>query len=432
MLLQSPNGLTSIPALLVAAGLLLCFTRSDGEAQRLEPVEVQLSKSDDGWSLRRENKPYRIQGAGGPQSLELLAKLGGNSTRTWGIDQLENGKLDQAHRNGLTVAVGIWLRHDLDYRDREQVDEQIALAMDGVRKYKNHPAVLLWGIGNEMEGRGDNADVWKHVETIARLIKEEDPLHPTMTVIAEVGGDKLKNLHRHCPSVDIVGINAYGGAASIPDRYRKAGGTKPYVLAEFGPRGPWDFSKNDIGSVDEELGKVKAATYRDSFLAVQADRQLCLGSYAFKWGHKQEATPTWFGMFLADGRKTSAVDVLAKEWSDKPLDNLCPRIDSLRLVGVESAEVKVNSKVAAELDAHDPEKKPLKVEWVLMADAKNHETGGYFQETPPSFNDNILESSDERVTFRVPKNPGLYRIFAYVGDGQGGADAANVVFRADE
>ncbi|MFT5403728.1 MAG: hypothetical protein ACI9DF_002566 [Verrucomicrobiales bacterium] len=425
MFLQGTSRLTNVTAWIAAAGLLFGVARAD-------TIEFKLAKSDDTWSLMREGKPYRIQGAGGPESLEQLAKLGGNSTRTWGIDQLENGLLNDAHRHGLTVAVGIWLRHDLDYADQKQVDEQIGLAMDGVRKYKDHPAILLWGIGNEMEGSGDRLEVWELVETIAKLIKKEDPLHPTMTVIAEIGGDKLKNLHRHCPSVDIVGINAYGGAASIPERYRKAEGTKPYILAEFGPRGPWDFSKNKIGSVDEESSKVKAATYKESFYAAKADRQLCLGSYAFKWGHKQEATPTWFGLFLADGRKTAPVDTLARAWSGKQVENRCPQIDSLKLIDVDSATVKVNAKVKAELDAHDPEKEPLKIQWILMEDAKTHETGGYFQETPTSFKDNILESSIEGVTFRVPKKPGLYRIFAYVGDGQGGADVANIVFRAEE
>lgn len=194
----------------------------------------------------------------------------------------------------------------------------------------------------------------------------------------------------YCPSVDIVGINAYGGAASIPERYRKAGGTKPYLLAEYGPRGPWDFEKNDIGSVDEELGKVKATTYLDSFKAVNADRQLCLGCYAFEWGHKQEATPTWFGMFLADGRKTPVVDALAENGQAKTVENLCPIIDSLVLVDAET--VKVNSELTAKIQAHDPEKRSLKVEWILMEDAKRHETGGYFQTTPPSFKKNILKS----------------------------------------
>jgi len=390
-----------------------------------EPVAVKVARTADGWSLYRAGEPYYIDGAAGPGSIEALANAGGNSLRVWGFDQLEDGRLDEAHRHGLTVAAGIWLRHDLDYGDPEQVAEQVQLVLDGVREYKHHPAVLLWGVGNEMEGvLGDDPAVWRHVEMLAGMIKKEDPLHPTMTVLAELGGEKVRNLHRHCPSIDIVGINSYGGAASVPRRYRESGGTKPYVLTEFGPRGPWELPRNELGTVVEELGHVKAATYEESHLAIKADRSLCLGSYAFMWGHKQEATPTWFGMFLADGRKTAAVDVMTRHWSARPPKNLCPRIDSLSLPG--GGRVKVGSTIEAKLRAHDPEGQPLNVAWVLMEDAKRHLTAGYFQETPPSFEENLLESTAEGATFRAPAVPGLYRIFAYVGDGQRAADVANV------
>ncbi|MEM7387227.1 MAG: glycoside hydrolase family 2 TIM barrel-domain containing protein [Verrucomicrobiota bacterium] len=423
--------MTKTPVLfIICLSFLTVFSAFETRAEAEKPVEVKLVQSEDGWSLERAGQPYRIRGAGGNASLEQLARLGGNSTRTWGIDQLEAGKLDEAWKAGLTAVAGIWLRHDLDYSDEAQVAEQTRLAVDAVRQYKNHPAVLLWGIGNEMEGGGDRLEVWRHIETLAALIKKEDPLHPTMTVIAEIGGPKLKNLHQHCPSIDIVGINAYGGAASIPERYREAGGTKPYILAEYGPRGPWDFGKNAIGSVDEELMTVKAATYLKSYQAARDDTRLCLGSYAFKWGHKQEATPTWFGMFLSDGRKTPIVDVLAEEWSGQPVKNRSPRIESLTLEG--GNQVKVKAVVKARLVATDPEKKPLQVRWVLMEDAKRHETAGYFQETPPSFDDHLLKTDAEEATFRVPDKPGLYRIFAYAGDGEGSADSANVVFRAEK
>lgn len=393
-------------------------------------AQVALTRSGDRWSLTRAGKPYRIQGAGGNESLALLAVSGGNSTRTWGLDQLADGRLDEAHKHGLSVTVGFWLRHDLDYADEKQVAEQTERIMNGVRKYKDHPAALVWGIGNEMEGSGDNLAVWQHIEMLARLIKKEDPNHPTMTVIAEIGGDKLKNLERHSPSIDIVGVNAYGGAGSLPKRYQEAGGTKPYILAEYGPRGPWDLEKNEIGSFNEELGKVKAATYLESYQAAEADRKSCLGSYAFKWGHKQEATPTWFGMLLADGCKTSAVDVLTQAWSGKPVANQCPQIDRLTL----SAEgvVKGNASLKAKLQAKDPEGQPITVEWVLMEDAKSHLTGGYHQETPLSFKENILKTSKTEATFRAPKKPGLYRLFAYVRDGQKAADVANVVFKVEE
>jgi len=38
------------------------------------------------------------------------------------------------------------------------------------------------------------------------------------------------------------------------------------------------------------------------------DNKLCLGSYVFFWGQKQERTPTWYGMFLKSGEETAAID----------------------------------------------------------------------------------------------------------------------------
>ena len=59
---------------------------------------------------------------------------------------------------------------------------------------------------------------------------------------------RSENLHRLCPDIDIVGINSYGGAASVPERYRKAGGTKPYILTEFGPPGRWEIEATAWGA----------------------------------------------------------------------------------------------------------------------------------------------------------------------------------------
>ena len=58
-----------------------------------------------------------------------------------------------------------------------------------VMQYKDHPAVLLWGLGNEMEDpEGKNLGVWKAINELAVMVKGLDPDHPTMTVIAELGG----------------------------------------------------------------------------------------------------------------------------------------------------------------------------------------------------------------------------------------------------
>ncbi len=195
--------------------------------------------------------------------------------------------------------------------------------MATILRFRDHPALLMWGIGNEMEGyeKGDNAAIWSAVNNIASMVKKLDPNHPTMTVIAEIGGDKVKNVHRLCPDIDVVGINSYGGAATIPQRYRKAGGVKPYVLTEFGPPGKWESPKTSWGAAIELSSTAKAEAYRRAYqLAVRGAEGLCLGSYAFAWGHKQEATATWFGLFLPDGSRTGAVDVLTRalDWESRP------------------------------------------------------------------------------------------------------------------
>src|SRR4051812_47927824 len=61
---------------------------------------VQLRKTGVGWELTRNGSPYFVRGAGGEGSKELLARLGGNSTRTWGADDLLR-KLDDAARNNV-------------------------------------------------------------------------------------------------------------------------------------------------------------------------------------------------------------------------------------------------------------------------------------------------------------------------------------------
>lgn len=195
------------------SGIMATQLPSDSAA-----IPVTLKQVDNQWQLFRDGQPYYIQGAGGEGSFELLKQCGGNSGRLWGVGENTRSRLDEAHRLGLSVAVGIWLEHErlglIDYTDEKLVAEQFDLVIEAVNMFKDHPAVLVWGLGNEMEGYGDGDDpnIWNHVEKLAKKIKEIDPNHPTMTVIAEIGGNKIPAIHSMCPSLDIIGINSYGGA----------------------------------------------------------------------------------------------------------------------------------------------------------------------------------------------------------------------------
>jgi hypothetical protein len=410
--------------------VLVCLPAPAAEPHR--PSVVRLDKTDAGFQLIRNGTPYFIKGAGGDGERKALAAAGGNSIRTWGVDNL-GPLLDEADRLGLTVTVGIWLgheRHGFNYNNADQVAEQYERARQAIVRYKAHPAVLMWALGNEMEGygNGDNAAIWSAVNNLAGLAKKLDPNHPTMTVLAEIGGDKVKNVHRLCPDIDVVGINSYGGVASLPERYRKAGGVKPYVVTEFGPPGVWETKKTDWGAVPELTSTEKAGYYRSAYQqGILGAKGLCLGGYAFAWGHKQEATATWFGLFLPDGSRFGGVDALTEAWSGKPPANRCPVIDNLKLAGPD--QVEPGATVRATLTASDPDGDPLKVRWVLSREADAYGEGGDAETAPPTYPEAILKADARQAEVRLPKDGGGYRLFAYVHDDHGGAAVANVPLR---
>ncbi len=398
-------------------------------AAAAKAIPVELRQTKEGWQLLRRGEPYFIRGAGGDGSLEQLAAAGANSVRTWGADGIDS-RLDAAHALGLSVTVGIWLgheRHGFDYSDEAQVRKQLEAARQTVLRYKDHPAVLLWGIGNEMEGfgEGDNPAIWKAVNDIAAMVKKLDPFHPTMTVTAELGGGRIDGVQKLCPAIDIHGINSYGGSLSVADRYRAGGATKPYVLTEFGPLGVWEIPKNDWGAPSEPTSTEKAAFYRRSYESgVIGAPGLALGSYVFTWGFKMEATPTWYGMFLPDGAPLGAVDVMTELWSGRPPKNLAPTVKPLVIEGEPRLdpgdEVRVRAVIA------DPEGAAIRVRWLLRRESGEYATGGDFRPVPPEVEGAVLEGRTNGARLRMPKDPGPYRLFLYAYDAAGRAATANV------
>ena len=408
---------------LLLAGLLLM-----GSTAMADAVPVELQKTDSGWQLLRGGEPYLIRGAGGDGSLQQLAAAGGNSVRTWGGDV--GTLLDDAHALGLTVTVGIWLgheRHGFDYDDQAQVTAQLEQAREMVLKYKDHPALLLWGIGNEAEGfgDGDNPVIWSAVNDVAAMVKELDPNHPTMTATAFAHGGRIEFLHHKSPAIDIHGVNAYGGAQVVPKFLRDGGATKPFVLTEFGPMGPWEMPKTEWGAPYEQTSDEKANFYRESYTKgiIQAPGT-ALGSYAFLWGHKMESTETWFGMFLDDGARTAAVDVMTELWSGDPPADLAPTVERLVIDG--NAQVDPGAEVQVHTGAADPDGGSLDVRWALRPESGDYATGGDFRPNLPAIEGAILEGRGDGARLRMPEEPGPYRLFFYAYDAAGNAATANV------
>lgn len=404
------------------------------------PSKVEIRKEADGhYTLLRNGQPFFAKGVGGSKNLQLLVDSGGNSIRTWGIETMGekiDGKpfLDRCQELGIGVTVGIWVKHErhgFNYKDEKFVKEQRAAVLDAVRKYKDHPAVLMWGLGNEMEGpTSDGADptIWKELNELAAIIKKEDPNHPVMTVIAGAVPTKIKNIQNFYPNIDILGVNAYAAAPGVGKGLRDSGWTKPFMLTEFGPVGHWEVRKTLWGAPIEPTSREKASTYYSTNnMVIEDGKGTCLGTYAFVWGQKQETTSTWFGMFLASGEKLPTVDAMAKAWTGKWPANRCPRVETFE-TSLREAKVKPGVEVTAQATVTDADKDKLTYEWTVTSESTDRKEGGDHESTPPSHPECILKAADGTVKIKTPTQPGAYRLFLTVRDGKGAASADNVPF----
>ena len=145
----------------------------------MTPVKFEIVASDDGYQLLRGGEPYVIKGAGmGIDDLENFAAHGGNSIRNWttsGDYQDTLALLDSAQENGVTVALCLSLeaeRHGFNYNDVAAVAEQLAWIHEEILKYRDHPALLAWIIGNELNHSYTNPAVYDAVNAVAELIHE--------------------------------------------------------------------------------------------------------------------------------------------------------------------------------------------------------------------------------------------------------------------
>ena len=244
------------------------------------------------FELQRNGIPYYIKGAGAKDHFDLLVRSGGNSIRVWSTNNI--AFLDSAHHYGLTVTLGLHVRPErsgMDYNDEYAVKGQIEYLKNEVLKYKDHPALLVWGIGNEVDLKYSNFKVWETIEIIAKFIKEVDPNHPTMTVIAGVDPSKAFYIKKYCPSVDILGLNVYGSIENAGANLRKFNWDKPYIVSEWGVNGPFEAKKTSWKAKIEPPNGVKAEQRKRRYIQlIEKDKERCLGSYCFLWGQKQESS----------------------------------------------------------------------------------------------------------------------------------------------
>ena len=418
----------------------MVHAQEDSGKMTTSAVVTLESVGDSGrYQLLRDGRPYQIKGAGMHASeIAVFAAHGGNSLRTWGTgDGSVTGAqlLDEAAVHGITVALCLDLgreRHGFDYDDAEAVARQLEYARQEVLKYKDHPALLFWIIGNELNHSYTNPRVFDAINDISRMIHAVDGNHPTTTALTGFSAEMLAVMEARAPDLDFLSFQLYAGLDELPQMIRETGYRKPFMITEWGATGHWEVARTPWGAPVEMNSSQKARLFLQRYEnVIAANPGQIIGSYVFLLGQKQERTPTWYGMLLEDGSKTESMDVMHYIWSGEWPENRAPRVNGMLLDGKNSEQGVVLNKAerySASMDAVDTDGGDLTYRWEIMRESEAIQQGGDPEAVPESVPVTINVTGDGKISLLAPAEPGAYRLFAHVYDGQGLAGHANIPF----
>ena len=403
----------------------------------MKPSKVELNYRDNKFQLSVDNQPFYINGAGVDfGSIKSLAEFGGNAFRTWRVNNGEKTGLEilnEAHQNGLMVCMGIEVereRHGFDYDDEQAVAEQMAAIKQDIVALKDHPALLMWGIGNELNLRHKNPKVWDAVNDLSKMIHQIDPNHPTTTMLAGAEPEVIALVAESCPDLDLLSFQIYGAIDKLPGFLQESNYQGAYMITEWGATGHWECDNTSWDRPIEANSSMKANDYQARYVDyIAADAKQCIGSFVFLWGQKQERTPTWYGLFLDNNNSTEAAQVMQYLWTGKWAQHRIPKIGQLSINGMlaeESVCLHQGQTYSAKIDIENSADN-LSYRWELMkeVDREQESDGGDFEPTPDIvWQQSNLNSSSE-VEFSPPQI-GEFRLFVYIDDGYGGSATANM------
>jgi hypothetical protein len=419
--------------------LLGCNPNNFNSPNQTGPSKVEIRLTDGLYRLYVDGEEFFVKGAGCEcWEIESLAKNGANAFRTWMDSPAQRDGLellDEAQSYGLKVLMGINMgreRHGFNYDDQQAVEEQKRKIRNIVLRYKDHPALLGWGIGNELNLHATNMKVWDAVNDISKMIHEIDGNHPTTTMLAGISKRDVTYLEQINSDLDFLSVQMYADIVNLDKRLEESGYDGPYLITEWGATGHWEVALTDWNVAIEPTSSEKADAIKHRYEnVILKDRKNCMGSFVFLWGQKQERTPTWYGLFTENGEKTEAIDVMYFLWNNEWPENRAPRIIKATLDNKDRFDnIRLNegNEYMAYLNVADPDKDPLEIRWEILKESKDLKDGGDLESRPGTILSGKSDFKDGNLKIAAPSKQGAYRLFIYILDGNNHAATVNFPF----
>lgn len=354
---------------------------------------------------------------------------GANVVRIYGANGQSREMLDEMARNGMYVCFGLNVGrqcNDFDYNDDFARKKQLATLKGIVDEMKDHPAILMWCIGNELEGEVDivNKNVWDDVNELSRYIHKADSRPTTIAICWPWGvmGDIIKQI----PDIDLLCINQYDPQVyDVHNSVRSSGFDKPYIISEFGPKGTWEKTvpSTEWGGLIEKTGTQKAADYKKIYneCVLGHANEGCIGSFVFLWGYQSHGDVlSWYALYDQFQKYSlPAVDIMSELWTGSPVANRAPIVSDYQCLTVNGMTAEQNIKLKggemadAVVVASDEDGDPLTYDWKIIVDARK-EAGKLMQ----PLSGLIQGKPAETVSFKAPAEEGNYRLIVYVRDAE--------------
>jgi len=396
------------------------------------PAHVEVVKQGtDHYALHVDGKPYHVHGItfSKPREGESLddamrdiASMGCNTVRTWDAKN-KDALLQAAHAHGLKVVLGLWLYHprpsndsnnSFNWYDAGGKEKLFKQRMRSVERYRNHPALLMWGVGNEvilhMRNDEEKKTYCQFVERLCKEIHKVDPHHPTTSASAHVVS--WKHWAKHCPSLDIFGSNVYGNGRYLPRIMRELKLDKPFLVTELGPRGSWLAPSDRNGMKVDATDVEKYETITGSYKTWIKPSENCLGVCTFNYTDGLSDCHVVLTSFVSASRRP-LYWATREAFTGKPPTNPLPSIAEFEL-GPDTAGK--GQWIEARLVATDADATAVTFHW-------------YDLHGNPWRTDGVktLESVGDLArgfAVRAPERAGLAKVYAFVRDAAGNLSVA--------
>lgn len=232
-------------------------------------------------------------------------------------DRFDEITLNTAGEYGIGVIMPLNLPPELDYTNPDVVSELMAEGRAKVERYKDNPALRMWGVGNEVYWEMD-PDMYHAFSDaylkIVDMFHELDPNHPVIYREAEdrympVIVDSLKASGDMRPWLQF-GVNIYDkDPRPMLSGWPDWGVDRPVFVSEFGFQG--------------ETPEERAANYLDMWRAIREFPKWVMGGAPYVWTTAgPEPTDKIWGLMDKDSHPVDGTfAALSKAWRTEPTAN---------------------------------------------------------------------------------------------------------------